>query len=433
MYSKKFSLDLQLALLLSLLMLGFAGSAGAADFKVLLAFDGSNGALPRWQTLTFDSSGNLYGASAGGSWYYGGVVYKLVPNPDGTWVQSILTSFDGGLDGWDVYSGVVFDNAGNLYGETGSGGPLPGGCGFYTSNGCGTVYKLAPNPDGSWARTFVHTFEGRSDGRAPGHGLVSDAAGNFYGTTESDGLCDGAISRDNKCGTVFQLTSNPDGSWTHEVIDYFPKTGTFPQGGLAIDAAGAMYGTTEWGGGLGSCDNNSCGTVFKLAPNPDGTWAETVLHRFGNALDGSRPIGGVIFDSDGNLYGTTYSGGDTACDCGTVFRLTPNPDGSWTEHVLLRFAGGGLGKNPSAGLAMDSAGNLYGTAYSGGAHGYGTVFKLRPNVDGTWTKSVLHAFSGGWDGSNPWSKLILDPAGDLYGTASTGGRGRNGVVFEIVP
>ena len=144
-------------------------------------------------------------------------------------------------------------------------------------------------------------------------------------------------------------------------------------------------------------------------------------------------MGGVIFDPAGNLYGTTSTGGNTdkGCDCGTVFKLIPNPDGTWTEKVLHRFATGGLmGSNPVNGLAMDAAGNLYGTTLNG-AHGFGAVFKLTTNPDGTWTKSTLHAFSGHGDGGHA-SWLILDSVGNLYGTAFDGGAGY-GVVFEITP
>jgi uncharacterized repeat protein (TIGR03803 family) len=209
--------------------------------------------------------------------------------------------------------------------------------------------------------------------------------------------------------------------------------GQEPTAGLVFDAAGNLYGTTASGGG---------GIVFKLAPNPDGTWTENVLHSFTrNSADGDIPRAGLIFDSSGNLYGTTASGGgSSACivgggaeGCGVVFKLAPNPDGTWTESILYSFTGGADGAGPQAGLIFDAAGNLYGTTYSGGSTactgGCGVVFKLTP-TGSSWSERVLHSFGG--HGEFPNGPVIFDPAGNLFGTTSAGSS-NFGLVFEITP
>ena len=200
---------------------------------------------------------------------------------------------------------------------------------------------------------------------------------------------------------MFKLAPNPDGTWTERVLYSFTggADGLIPLAGLVFDAAGNLYGTTGYGGADGS------GVVFKLAPNPDGTWTESVLYSFTGYADGSIPGAGLIFDPTGNLYGTTTSGGpfsagECPAGCGVVFKLAPNPDGTWTESVLHSFTGAD-GQYPRAGLVFDVAGNLYGTTNGGGPDNDGVVFKLKPNLDGTWTESVLYSFKDGADGGFP--------------------------------
>src|ERR1035441_332430 len=205
--------------------------------------------------------------------------------------------------------------------------------------------------------------------------------------------------------------------------------GTNPRAGLIFDAAGNLYGTTENGG------TNGVGTVFELTPTAGGGWTETVLYSFcsqANCTDGYQPWAGLIFDAAGNLYGTTVYGGtaDTTCSyCGTVFELTPNGSGGWTETVLHSFGDGTDGFYPSAGLIFDAAGNLYGTTAMGGTYDYpwdGTVFELTPAAGGGWTEKVLYSFGGGTDGYWPEAGLIFDAAGNLYGTTYSGvGSGRS--------
>jgi hypothetical protein len=283
--------------------------------------------------------------------------------------------------------------------------------------GCGVVFKLAPNPDGTWTEHVLHTFIGGTDGAVPFAGVILDAAGNLYGTTYSGGSSTCSNDWGPGCGVVFKLTHKSDGTWTEHVLHSFDGTdGDSPFAGVILDAAGNLYGTTQNG------DN-----VFKLAPNPDGTWTGQSLYSFTGA-DGGFPVAGVILDAGGNLYGMTEFGGPGPCYCGVVFKLTHKSDGTWTEHVLHIFSKsvsccGTDGGDPLAGVILDAAGNLYGTTTVGGL-GYGVVFKLTHKSDGTWTEHVLHSFTG--YGAYPVAGLLRGASGNLYGTAGL-------VLFEIKP
>ncbi|MBV9692560.1 MAG: hypothetical protein JO261_02560 [Alphaproteobacteria bacterium] len=317
---------------------------------------------------------------------------------------TVLHHFIGGSDGTNPRGALIQDSAGNLYGTTAG-----------DSNTVGGVFKLMP--DGTL--TVLHIFARKDeDGSDPEGGLVQDEAGNLYGTTYS-----GPLNVDGH-GIVFEIA--PEGS--EKVLYTFTggSDGGNPKAGLIIDKAGNLYGTTLYGG------SHDRGTVFKLAR--DGT--ETVLHAFHGGRDGADPYAGLIRDKNGSLYGTTLLGGGSDCanaqGCGTVFKIAP--DG--TETVLHAFDGDD-GACPYGGLVEDSAGNLYGTTtYQGRTDcadglGSGTVFKLAP--DGTET--VLHVFSGGRDGGNPYAGLTLDRRGNLYGTTSVGGgcwlNGGCGTVFQL--
>lgn len=240
-----------------------------------------------------------------------------------------------------------------------------------------------------------------------------DKAGNLYGTTLEGGAggCPGG-----GCGTVFKLA--PDGTKTVLYSFAGGSDGSGPHG-LVIDEAGNLYGTTTAGGGTGCYDDEGCGTVFEVAA--DGT--ETVLHAFTGGGDGEQPLGGLIIDKKGNLYGTTL---------GTVFRLAPGGN----EKVIHFFTGRGDGSRPGAvTLVRDKAGNLYGTTQGGGAYRDGTVFEVSP--DGTET--VLYSFTGGSDGGGPYAGVIIDAAGNLYGTTPYDGDlncdyGQGcGTVFKVAP
>jgi uncharacterized repeat protein (TIGR03803 family) len=401
------------------LTLALPPAAGAASkYKVLHRFNVTNGAEPI-AGLILDAAGNLYGTTLYGGAPGPGTVFKLAPNADGSWTESILHSFNG-KDGERPEAGLIFDAAGNLYGTTSAGGALR----LCQGDGCGTVFKLTPNADGSWMESILHTFIARPDGKNPYGGLTFDAAGNLYGTTNQGGAYG--------LGTVFKLAANADGSWTESVLHSFKgSNGAFPAGTLIFDGAGNLYGTTVQGGN--GCEFG-CGVVFELKPGSNGSWTGSVLHSF-KGSDGEYPDAGLIFDKAGNLYGTTNVGG--APGLGTVFKLAPNADGSWTESVLHSFDGSD-GAAPIAGLIFDGAGNLYGTASSGGSADAGAVFKLTENADGSWTGSVLHSFRRGIRGRNgdyPEAPLVFDSAGTLYGTTAECGTGSGckGVVYQITP
>ena len=216
---------------------------------------------------------------------------------------------------------------------------------------------------------------------------------------------------------------------------------TFAFGGLTLDSAGNLYGTTSIGGTGTLCDRFGCGTVFELSPTSNGGWTETVLHNFAGGSDGEDPITGVVFDAAGNLYGTTRQGGSLSCVCGTVYRLSPVAGGGWTETVLYSFTGGSDGSAPEGTVVLDAQGNIYGTTYYGGnsgcfGSGCGVVFKLSPTSNGGWSETVLHTFTGGIDGANPIGPLALQ-GNTLYGGTAFGGilNACNefgcGVVFKI--
>jgi uncharacterized repeat protein (TIGR03803 family) len=240
-------------------------------------------------------------------------------------------------------------------------------------------------------------------------------------------------------GTVFELTPQTDRSWSERILHNFNDNGTDgaqPRAGLIFDADGNLYGTTSTGGADGE------GTVFELSPKAGGGWAERILHSFSHkSTDGRNPVGGLILDAAGNLYGTTVEGGSSeSCvnsyvtSCGTVFELTPHAGGGWSEKVLHNFVLSATdGVNPQAGLIYDNAGNLYGTTYSGGAYNYGTAFELSPQAGGGWTQTLLHSFGSGTDASTPTAGLIFGSNGSLYGTGFYGGAYSDGAVFEITP
>jgi len=280
----------------------------------------------------------------------------------------------------------------------------------------------------------LYNFQGGSDGSYPVAGLVTDKAGNLYGTTTAGGSGSCSSSDGVGCGTVFELSSVAGGGWTEKVIYTFQagQDGSYPEAGLTFDAAGTLYGVTRAGGGGGCNDlEPGCGTVFELTLGIGGTWTENVLYRFEGGSDGSTPISGLVFDHAGNIFGTTEAGGGLACQlgCGTVFKLTPSTQG-WVETILYAFAGGTDGDTPEGRLVLDRAGNLYGATNVGGASGFGTIFKLIPNSSGAWSETILYSFGGNKDGSVP-NGVISDKAGDLFGTNFNGGHNGYGAVFEL--
>jgi uncharacterized repeat protein (TIGR03803 family) len=389
-----------------------AWAFAASPSKVLYKFKGgTDGGLP-FAGLIFDGVGNLYGTTVEGGGAHLGTVFKLTPNSNGSWTETVLYRFAGGSDGFSPWGGLIFDGAGNLYGTTTQGGGSTA-CG----GGCGTVFKLTPNSDGSWTESVLYRFAGGSDGLFPYAGLVFDGTENLYGTTSGGGVGG---------GTVFKLTPNSKGSWTESVLHSFsgPDDGSAPHGGLTFDLAGNLYGSTTVGGDGG---NGGSGTVFELTPNSDGSWKEHVLHAFTGGKDGATSYASVTFDAAGNLYGTAYSGG--AHKNGIVFKV----DASHKFSVVHAFTNQ-EGANPYAGLTFDTAGNLYGTTVNGGTATDGVVFKLELRSSGSWIYCLLHVF-GGNPAVNPYGGLVLDKAGKVYGTTSNCANGQKcrGTVFEVTP
>jgi uncharacterized repeat protein (TIGR03803 family) len=289
------------------------------------------------------------------------------------------------------------------------------------ANGLGTVFKLTP-ANGVWTETVLHSFRGGSDGSSPKGTLIFDQAGNLYGATYGGGG-NGCFAG---CGTVFKLTPVAHDKWTETVLYVFTggADGASPQAGLVADTAGNLYGTTYQGGNA-SCATGGCGTVFELTPGSGKQWTETVLHAFTAGRDGAYPFAGLIFDNSGNLYGTASLGGQP--NGGIVFALTPGRGGKWNETVIHAFKGGRDGFAPASGLAL-FRGSLYGTTYNGGDDmcglmaGCGTVFQMKSSAGGKWTENVIHRFRGS-DGLESFATPVLDRAGNLYGTTFEGGSG----------
>lgn len=336
---------------------------------VVHAFRGhEDGNQPEASTVVADTAGNLYGTTQTGGKPIdakGGTVFKIAP--DGT--ESLLHIFHGVPDGVNPSAGLTIDTAGNLYGTTPGGGTITQ-CVNTDSSGCGTVFKIAPGG----AETVLHAFEGPDGIGLYGADLLVDGSGDIYGVTYAGGAfntCYGGPG----CGTVFKIASDGTFStlYSFKGINSGGNDGNFPLSTLIEDDAGNLYGTT-WSGGVSldrSC--NGCGTIFKI--DPEG--AETVLYTFPGGAGGQQPEGGVVRDAQGNLYGTAYGGGDLHCQkhvgCGIAYKLTP--DGTFTViHVFEKTDGA----YPVGGLIGDGAGNLYGTTTAGGAYGGGTIFELTP-------------------------------------------------------
>jgi uncharacterized repeat protein (TIGR03803 family) len=436
MQSKKRSIVSAAVLaIVTVALLGIGTGAVAQQEKVLHSFNnnGTDG-YATYTSLTTDAAGNLYGTTHDGGPYSGGTVFELSPKAGGGWTETVLYAFSNGTDGAFPSGSLILDTAGNLYGTTSQGN------GTYAG---GLAFELSPSTSSYWTETVLHVFGNGTDGSRPSGSLVFDASGNLYGTTVYGGTGDCGGSGP-VCGTVFELTSAA-GGWAETVIYDFSSLadGFNPTGNLILDASGNLFGMTFLGGS-GAYGN---GNVFELKRTRSGSWIKGVLHSFGNvAGDGSNPVGGLIMDSAGNLYGTTSIGGSaTTCGgngCGTVFELSPKTGGGWAEKILHNFSANGIdGFYPNAGLVLDAAGHLYGTTQAGGnstncGNGYycGTVFALVSKAGGGWTGKVLHNFSNnGTDGTSPQDSLIFGKAGNLYGTALGGGVDSYGVVFEIKP
>jgi uncharacterized repeat protein (TIGR03803 family) len=418
-------------------------TAQAPTYRVIHDFTNKDGAQPEGN-LVLDASGNLYGITQFGGKISStlctnagslgcGTVFELSPNSSGGWTRTVLHKLQGGItDGYRPEAGLVIDASGNLYGTTAYGG----------THSDGTVFELSPASGGGWQETVLYSFATNAvDGVVPLSGLALDPSGNLYGTTF---LSSGGQ------GAVFRLSPSSGGAWTESLIYNFlgGSDGANPLAGVILDSAGNLYGTTVAGGSRGS------GVVYELSPASGGVWTEQLLYTFTDGSDGGQPSAGLVFDSSGNLYGTTKQAGNlTGCSfgCGVVFELSPSSSGGWAENVIHTFQpgiskwgfyGGGF---PSTSLAFDAAGNLYGTTLFGGpstacsGEGCGVVFKLSPNSTGGWTETALRSFDDGTNGGELLSGITVAPNGNLFSTAYDGGNSSNcssygcGVVFEITP
>jgi uncharacterized repeat protein (TIGR03803 family) len=393
----------KILLVAGVFMLVQSGAVAASTESVLYSFSGGDGSMPS-AGLVFDGSGNLYGTTQNGGVYGFGSVFELTPAQGGGWTESVLYSFTGGLDGSGPVSSLIFDTAGNLYGTTAYGGTY----------GDGTAFELV-NSSNVWTLNTLWSF-GSGDGILPEGALAFDKKGNLYGTLDSSGS--------QNAGAVFELTPH-GGSWTAKILHNFGGThGSRPWAGVTLDGAGNVYGTTLYDGP----GEAGAGIVFKLA-RVGGKWNYSVIHDF-NKGGGGGPFGGVVFDPAGNLYGTTY--GEGSC-LATVYKLAPVKKGPWKIRVLHKFTGGD-GCQIYGPVTIDSTGNLYGATNAGGTNNAGTVFELTPSGKGHYVTQILYDFQGSPDGANPlFMGVVLDGGGNIYGTTFSGGTSGLGTVFEVAP
>jgi len=355
------------------------GSGGSWTETVLYKFTGGTDGGQPVAGVTMDAAGNLYGTtSAGGDptctglGGFCGVVYEL-SNSGGTWSEKVLHSFTG-PDGVDPQSGVTFDQAGNLYGTTANGGP----------GGYGVVYQLSPNGDGTWTEKIIRSFgsHNKAGGSNPGATPVFDASGNLYSTTSSGGdlSCGSGLG----CGTLFQLAPQSDGTWSSRILVRFNGTDGATPVSLSFDASGNLFGAA-FGGGGGGCSGffeNGCGTIFELSPRAGG-FKGSLPHVFAGSPS-AGPVG-VVPDAVGNLYGATlFTGTSCTTQCGTLFKLTPATGGGYNFGVLHEFQGGADGFAASDSPILGADGNIYGSTQTGGdltcgqSVGCGVIYQIVP-------------------------------------------------------
>ncbi|HXM62083.1 MAG TPA: choice-of-anchor tandem repeat GloVer-containing protein [Terriglobales bacterium] len=382
-----------------------------SEYSVLYNFADSRNGGPPLATPALDANGNLYGPAAGGTGNSNycngpcGVIYGMTRGGDGKWTESVALNVSTYYNGGWPDSPLVFDRFGSLYGSLSS---------YW-------FFQMTPK-DSGWAFDLIYEGYGTDVG-----GVILDGAGNLYGE----------LGVESEYRTTVGELSPGSAGWVYTNLYNFCEKENCPDGAeprapFSWDSRGNLYGT-DYAGGLPCSDGYGCGAAFQMAPNQDGTWAYHVMHRFGSfKTDGFYPWGGLVVDGEGNAYGTTYEGGPHGH--GTVFKLKRTSGGKWQETMLYGFPNVSLGAYPWGDLVLDKSGNLYGVANGGntcGSYFCGEVFKLTPQKNGEWKYSVLHSFKGS-DGAYPYG-VVIDKQGNLFGTASSGGKYNTGVVFEITP
>jgi uncharacterized repeat protein (TIGR03803 family) len=372
--------------------------AKAQSFDVIHNFmGGSDGANPLSGFLVV--GGDLYGTASTGGSSGSGVVFKLSTTGE----ETVLHEFAGGTDGASPEGSLVY-KAGDFYGTTTLGG----------ASNAGTVFKVTYKGE----ETVLYSFTGKADGSNPVAGLAIDKAGNLYGTTTAGG------SSGN--GTVFKLAipTVAGGQFTEQVLYSFGtgSDGAIPVAGVTLDASGNLYGTTSAGGTYGY------GTVFEVSPSTP-RWTERILHHFELESDGGVPYAGLVLSS-GSLYGAATEGGAGGSNGGgTVFKLSPSKTG-WTFSVLYGLYGWNI--SGSFRNLLLKSGKLYATTHCDGADNSGTVYELTESA-GKWTYNPLYLFTGGSDGQYSFSNLASDEQGNLYGTTKQGGAHGFGTAFRVTP
>lgn len=399
-------------LLMVMLVAIVAGRAWAGSGpQIIYSFAGGSDGEYLDTDLIIDSMGNLYGTSVLGGDLGSGTVWELSPSANG-WTHSVLYSFMGGTDGGEPYKGATLDAQGNLYGTavTGGGGSCEGGC--------GVLWRLTRSAAG-WTQSVIHTFTGGEDGSGPGSGLTLGENGTLFGMTPTGGA--------NGQGVIFQLRPAANGTWKFTVLHAFTggSDGGGASAGRLLRYKGSLYGVTTTGGANGQ------GVVFQLTRTA-GIWQFKTLYAFQGQPDAGFPYGGLALDSNGNLYGTTYY--DGANNLGSVYELTPQPDGTWKEAVLYSFQGGRDGSGSIGNLVFTSTGAIYGTTSAGGAScDCGTIFKLTAGLDGSRKEIVVYRFHGAPDGAFAYNGMVGDGAGNFFGTTVHGGAQDDGVIYKLTP
>jgi uncharacterized repeat protein (TIGR03803 family) len=390
-----------------------AVSAHAGE-KVIFRFNENQGFNPNTGLIS-DSAGNFYGTANGGIGNCSSV-YELSPGSNNTYAETILYTFQN-CDRSGLYpiGALSVDKSGNLYGAE---------YGFSAADGSGLVFELTKQTNGTFTYSVLHNFGGNEGG--PFGDFAWDSAGNIYGATSHDSTTFN--------GEVFELSPQPNGTWKETVLYQFPAPNGVgsPSGSVVLDSKGNLYGATYTG--LGGSGYTSRGAVYELVPQSSGPWKLILLYNFPLGIGSEYPDSRLTFDARGNLYGSAQG-----AKYGSVFELSLNSGGAWTETTIHTFTAGKDGANPDGGtLVFDSTGNLWGTTPTGGIGCNrtlcGVVYKLSPQSGGTWTEIIVHPFESASDGSEPDAGLLLDTSGNLYGTTYHGGsRYGYGTVYEITP